>query len=117
MKTKIILKAISSSGEPYDVNFDLLDNKLAVFCNCPAGMYGKLCKHKTKFLDGDLSMLFDKNDQERLEQVHEMVKKSKYTEVISSYNTIKKEIENAQKKEKKLKEQIEHVLKTGIEII
>ena len=116
MKTKVILKAISSSGEPYEVHFDFLDNKLAVFCNCQAGIYGKLCKHKTRLLDGDLSMLFDKTDQERLEQVHEMVKKSKYAEIISSYNLLKKEIKEAQKKEKKFRKQIEHGLKTGIEI-
>lgn len=117
MKTKVILKAISSSGEPYDVHFDFLDNKLAVFCNCPAGIYGKLCKHKTRLLDGDSSMLFDKTYQNTLEQVHELVRKSKYIEIISSYILLKKEIEEAQKKEKKFREQIEDVLKTGIEII
>jgi hypothetical protein len=36
-------------------------------------------------------------------------------EIISSYNSLKKEIEAAQKKEKKLKEKIEHALKTGID--
>jgi hypothetical protein len=45
-------------------------------------------------------------------QNNEVVKKSKYSEIISSYNIIKKEIDAAQKKEKKLKEQIEHSLKT-----
>jgi hypothetical protein len=33
-------------------------------------------------------------------QINEVVKKSKYSEIISSYNIIKKEIEAAQKKEK-----------------
>lgn len=117
MKTKISLKAKSSSGEPYDVDVDFSDNKFTVFCNCQAGIFGKICKHKTSLLDGDSSMLFDKNEQEKLERIHEVVKKSKYAEIISTYKTIKNEIEQAQKKEKKVKEQIEHSLKTGIEII
>jgi hypothetical protein len=114
MKEEIIIKVISSSGEPYNVHFKFSDNKFTVFCNCPAGIYGKLCKHKTGLLDGDSSLLFDKTDHEILEQIHEAVKKSKYTEIISSYNVLRKEIEDAQKKEKKLKEQIEQFLKTGI---
>jgi hypothetical protein len=116
MKTKIILKANSSSGDPYDVYFDFSDNKLTVFCNCQAGTYGKLCKHKTGLLDGNSSILFDKADQEKLLEIIELVKKSKYAEVISAYNLIKKEIEEMQKHEKKIRGQIELILKTGIEI-
>jgi hypothetical protein len=117
MKKTIIMKVTSSSGEPYDVQFDFSDNKFTVFCNCQAGIYGKLCKHKTRLLDGDSSLLVDKTDHKILEQVHVLVKKSKYPDIISSYNAHKKEIEEAQKKERKLREQIENALKTGIEII
>ena len=115
MKPETIIKVISSSGEPYDVHFEFSDNKFKVHCNCPAGIYGKLCKHKTGLLDGDSSLLFDKTDIEILAQIHEAVKKSKYTEIIFSYNILRKEIEAAQKREKKLKEHIEQALKTGIE--
>lgn len=116
MKPETIIKVISSSGEPYDVHFEFSENKFKVNCNCPAGIYGKLCKHKIRLLDGDSSLLFNKTDYEVLEQIHEVVKKSKYIEIISSYNNLKKEIEVAQKKEKKLKEQIEQSLKTGVDI-
>ena len=116
MKSETIIKVISSSGEPYDVHFEFSDNKFKVHCNCPSGIYGKLCKHKTGLLSGDSSLLFNKTDHEILEQINEIIKKSKYTEIMSSYNIIKKEIEAVQKKEKKLKEQIEHSLKTGIDI-
>jgi len=116
MKTKIILRANSSSGDPYDVHFDFSDNKLTVFCNCQAGTYGKLCKHKTGLLDGNISILFDKADQGKLLQVIEFVKYSKYTERMSAYSLIKKEIEEMQNKEKTIKGQIELMLKTGIEI-
>jgi hypothetical protein len=117
MKPETTIKVISSSGEPYNVHFEFIENKFKVHCNCPAGIYGKLCKHKTGLLDGDYSLLFDKADNEVLEQIHNIVKKSKYVELLISYNTISKEIEIARKKEKKQKEQIEHLLKTGIDII
>ena len=117
MKAETVIKVISSSGEPYDVHFKFSDNKFTVSCHCPAGIYGKLCKHKTGLLDGDSSLLFDKTDHEILAQIHETVKKSKYTEIISSYNILRKEIEAAQRKEKKLKEQIEQALKTGIDTV
>jgi hypothetical protein len=115
MKEETVIKVISSSGEPYDVQFKFFDNKFSVVCHCPAGIYGKLCKHKIGLLDGDTSLLFDKTDSEILTQIYEAVKRSKYIEIISSYNNLKKEIEAAQNKEKKLKEKIEHALKTGIE--
>jgi len=118
MKTKKIIKVISSTGEPHDVYFEFSDNKLTVFCNCPAGVYRKkICKHKTRLLDGDSSMLVNKTDQNLLDEVHAWVKKSKYSDIISSYNALKKEIEELQKKEKKLREKIESALKTGIEIV
>jgi len=117
MKTEMIIKVISSSGEPYNVHFEFSDNKFTAFCNCQAGIYGKLCKHKTSLLAGDQSLLFDKTDEEKLELLHEVVKKSKYTEMIFLYNILKKEIEEVQKKEKKFREQIEHALKSGIEIV
>lgn len=113
---ELILKAISSSGEPYDVQCKFTDNKLFVFCNCPAGLYGKLCKHKSKLLEGDQSLLFNKFDISKLQQVNNMIKNSNYPEIIASYNKLKKEIEQAQQKEKKLRKHIETTLTNGIEI-
>ena len=117
MDTKITFKVTSSSGEPYNIQFKFSDSQFTVVCNCQAGIFGKLCKHKIGLLDGDPLLLFDKTDQETLELVHDFVKKSRYREIISSYNILKKETEEAQKKEKRLKEQIEHALKTGVDIV
>jgi hypothetical protein len=116
MNENTIIQVIGSTSEPYDVHFEFLDNKLKVHCNCQAGIYGKICKHKTGLLNGDSSILFDKTDNEKLQEIFSVVKKSKYTEIISVYNSLKKEVELAQRKEKKQKEQIEYILKTGIDI-
>jgi hypothetical protein len=63
MDTKITFKVTSSSGEPYNIQFIFSDNQFTVFCNCQAGIFGKLCKHKIGLLDGDPSLLLDKTDR------------------------------------------------------
>jgi len=116
MNAETIIRAISSSGEPYNVKFIFNNNKLTVSCDCPAGIYGKLCKHKIGLLANDISLLFDKSDQESLQKISNIVKNSNYEKMMSEYNITKREIEMAQKKEKKIKEQLEQALKTGIDI-
>ena len=118
MGTKIAMKAKSSSGNPYDVYFEYDENqkKFMVFCTCQAGIHGKLCKHKIQLLDGKASMLFDESDKPMLDQVREWVQKSKYTELISEYAAVKKEIEALQKKEKAARKTLEVLLKNGIEV-
>lgn len=115
MKEEIFIKVMSSSGEPYNVHFKFSNNMFSIFCSCPAGIHGKLCKHKASLLNGDTSLLFDESDTEIFDQIYEIIKKSKYIEIISSYNLLKNEIDQLQKKEKRIKEQIEYSLKTGIE--
>lgn len=114
MKSEITLKAISSSGEPYDVNFNFSETQITVSCNCQAGMHGKLCKHKIGLLSGDASFLYDKSNEEILYQIHNEVQTTEYGEMISDYNNVKKEIDEAQRKEKKIRLRIENALKTGI---
>lgn len=106
MYTNIVLKVTSSYREPYNVHLKFSDSHFTIFCNSKAGILGKLCKHKVGLLDGDSSILFDKTDEEILKQIRE---------IISSYNILKKQTEEAQAKEKRLKEKIEHALKTGVD--
>lgn len=117
MKAETVFKVISSSGNPYDVRFLISNNMLSIVCSCPAGIHGKLCKHKVGLLEGDSSLLFLRSDCDTLEEIHEIVKRSKYIEMASSYNLLKREIDVLRDKEKKLKEEIEHSLRAGVEIV
>ena len=49
----------SSSGEPHKVTFSTLGDCVRVFCRCPAGVMGWMCKHKLGLISGDASMLSD----------------------------------------------------------
>jgi len=113
MKT-IILKAKSSSGDPYDVTFTNTGHSITVSCTCQAGIYGKLCKHKTKLLHGDVSILYDPSDAKALRKVVEWVRASDYETVLATYEAIKKEIEAVKQKEKNLRQTIELTLREGI---
>ena len=114
---KIIIKSVSSSGGYYDVYFEINNDKLVVFCSCPAGIHGKLCKHKIGFLAGDFSKLFDKEDEDKLIQVQELVSKTNNCAILITYNKVKAEVEEAQKKEAKIRTEIESAIKTGLEFV
>lgn len=44
----------SSDGQrKYLLSVELLENRVAIDCDCPAGRRGKLCKHKLALLQGD----------------------------------------------------------------
>lgn len=66
---KLTLKAKSSSGDGYQVEFLDEGGLLRVFCHCPAGSLQQMCKHKLALLKGDVSMLFDRGEENQLKQV------------------------------------------------
>jgi hypothetical protein len=113
---EIRLKAKSSSGGAYDVTFQKKGGLLVVFCSCKAGIYGNLCKHRTRLLNGDESMLYNRDDASALREVREWVTRSRYAGLLAEYDSRKKQIEDAKKKERALRHLIERVLVEGIPI-
>ncbi len=41
-----------SAKEPYEIIFIKDGDSLTAICNCPAGTYSNLCKHRVNILDG-----------------------------------------------------------------
>lgn len=117
MSTQITIKVMSSSGNFYEVLFENSKDLLTMFCNCQAGIYGKICKHKIGILAGDTSMLFDQKEISKLNQILELVKKSNYYDILRELNGIRTEIDKLQTKEKKLKAKMESAMKSGFELI
>ena len=48
-----------SSSDPYELTFIKDGDSLTALCNCPAGTFGNLCKHRVAILDGDHSAATD----------------------------------------------------------
>ncbi len=56
---KYELNAKSSGNEPYQVLFTFHEDKLTITCNCQAGVFNKLCKHKLALLNGNVALTSD----------------------------------------------------------
>jgi hypothetical protein len=113
---EIHLKAKSSSGGAYDVTFRNEGGLLVVSCPCKAGIYGNLCKHKTQLLNGEESILYNRDDAPALQEVRKWVNQSSYANLLAEYDSLKKHIEDAKEKEGKLRHRIEKMLVEGIPI-
>jgi len=118
MEINIHAKSSSNPDEPYEVSFLHTDGKISVLCNCPAGEWGKLCKHKTALISNDTKMLFDADELPLLEQIHELIQKTSLIDVYSNFDVRRKEIETQQRKLKKelsdIKNQLGRLLHDGV---
>ena len=113
---EIRLKAKSSSGGTYDVTFRREGGLLFVSCPCKASIYGNLCKHKIRLLNGDESILYDQGDAPALREVREWVSQSSYSNLLAEYDSLKKQIEELKEKERKFRHRIERMLTEGIPV-
>jgi len=63
-----------SAVAPYSVVFSKKsDVKFSVSCSCPAGVFGKYCKHRVSILDGDTKGIVSDN-LEQVELVQSWIK-------------------------------------------
>lgn len=112
---KITFKAKSSSGEYYEVEFEVND-VIRTRCNCRAGIFNKICKHKTGLLDGKKEMLFDENQEMQLKELAILVKRSEYCGLVAELDDALNEVEIAKKRSDKLKQKLERLLSEGLKI-
>ncbi|MCK4887489.1 MAG: hypothetical protein KAS96_08890 [Planctomycetes bacterium] len=63
---KINFKAKGSKSTPYNVCFVIQNNRLFANCDCKAGRFRQLCKHKIDIIAGDESRLFNCDEKEKL---------------------------------------------------
>ncbi len=99
----ILLKANSSSGSFYNVEFREVEEGLSIHCDCPAGEWGKFCKHKWQLLNGDESMLFDSSQLDQLAAIHKIALErglKQFYKNMEELETLKKSLTKEQKAEK-----------------
>ena len=56
---ELTLLVKGSSADPYELTFIKDGASLTALCNCPAGIFGSLCKHRVAVLDGDDAAVVD----------------------------------------------------------
>jgi len=120
MDINIFTKSSSQTESPYKVNFIIKDGTLCVYCSCPAGTYGQLCKHKTSFIEGDYNMLYDISQQQLLNDIVATINASTLKNDYSWFKNRKVEIEKIQGKLKKelkdIKNDLAMKLQNGIKL-
>jgi hypothetical protein len=111
---KTILQAKSSSGGSYDVEFQVVDNSVRVFCHCQAGVLQQMCKHKLALINGDASMLFDARQSEDLAATRAWPEFSDLKARTGDYESKLKQIEAAKRQIAKEEKEIKAAFSKGL---
>ncbi len=56
---QLTLHVKGSSADPYELTFIKDGASLTALCDCPAGTFGNLCKHRVAILNGDNAAVVD----------------------------------------------------------
>lgn len=113
METKILVKS-SSRDEPYAVSVSSTESGLSIFCDCPAGEWGKYCKHKIAIALADERILFDEEQKENFKAVTKCISESGYPDLVQKLRESEKALEAAKKNVKSQKEKIARLMKEGL---
>ena len=101
MKYELLAK--SSGEEPYQVVFIFDEENLSITCNCKAGAFGKLCKHKTALLTGDASMLAELEQSEPLKELLNRIPATAYPQLVEQVHTAELQVDEAKRALQKAK--------------
>jgi uncharacterized Zn finger protein len=108
-KLEILAKS-SSSETPYTVECYLEENKISVFCSCPAGDNRKLCKHVMHILAGDDSILYDRNQKSVLEAIRNHLAGTTIPSLLSELEKSEQLLEEAKRNVEKAKKNLKAVI-------
>lgn len=113
MEITILVKS-SSREEPYAVAVSSTESGLFIFCDCPAGEWGKYCKHKMAIVLADERILYDEEQNDNFKKVTEWISKSGYPDLVTELRTSEKALEEAKKNVKNQKEKIAKLMKEDL---
>ena len=107
----ISIKAKSSSGDSfYTVEFITKDDILSVFCDCPAGEWGKFCKHKWQLLNGDETMLASTDQRSQLISINKLAIEKGINDLYKDIEVFEKQKKTLTKEQKKEKDSVKKTL-------
>ena len=61
---QVEFKVKGSAERPYELIFIKDGDSLTALCNCPAGEFGNVCKHRTSILDGKTKGIVSDNESD-----------------------------------------------------
>lgn len=88
----------SSSGVAiYCVHLDVDRSRVLCGCDCQAGVFGRLCKHKLAILSGDDSVLSDEGEVASLLALTGRLEGSEVVSAVKAFLDAEKQAEEAKK--------------------
>jgi len=114
MKTVVLLKS-SSQPEPYEISVVVDAGTLSIHCSCPAGEWGKYCKHKAAAVLGDSSALYGSDQAESFEIVRRQIAASNLPALFAEIADAEKKAAAAAAFAKKTKEKVAKAMNQGVE--
>jgi len=58
---ELAIQVKGSSADPYKLIFIKDGDSLTALCDCPAGSFGNVCKHRVAILDGDAGAVLEED--------------------------------------------------------
>ncbi len=113
MNITILVKS-SSSNEPRSVNVVQDDSGLSFFCDCPAGVRDRVCKHKRAVASADDSMLFNDDQRQNFEKVIDLLGQTGYPELMKDLKETEDALEPAKEKLREIKEKVARAMREGM---
>jgi len=105
----IFIVKSSDNLTTYKVDFNF-GEVVQVQCDCPAGIYGKHCKHKMGLLQGDTSLLADPNQSGLLTECLSRLDGSDIFKAIQELNACEHQLSEMKKICEKKKKSLEKIL-------
>lgn len=114
MVIRVIVKSSSNKDTSYPVEFRYENQKLSVFCTCEAGVHRQFCKHKLGLLSGDHAILKDPSEAMKLSEIQELVRKTKYCEMLGELSECEKILQETKSKRDNIKKRLEEAMRYGV---
>lgn len=105
----------SSSGDPYTVEVMVEYGSVTIFCDCKAGEWNKVCKHKTAIMTGDPTLLVKRTEarEEKLRRVAELIQRTDYAEILADLEESEEAMKKAKNRKQTVKRHLEKRMSEG----
>jgi len=116
----IIIAAKGTSEPYYEVTFKNIGGSISVKCQCRAGEFTQLCKHKLALVRGDSSILYEgdffQTDEQKnnFQAMQGWVQQSGLAPLILQHDQTQQAFLQKEKEFKQIKEKIELAMRKGV---
>ena len=87
------------------------DDGITIHCDCRAGIFGKMCKHKLAVVTGDASMLVKPDELSRLVEISSKIAEREIGQLMKIMEAARKDNELTKRKLNKARKAVEKAMK------